>query len=86
MFQQRNRETASIFLIGDILGLTAAFFLAWWLRFELPIVPLRGDQPDFSRYIIGLPVILFVCLVALAVPVWAAITPPIRSMPSDIAA
>ena len=60
MFQQRHRETASIFLIGDILGLTAAFFAAWWLRFELPIIPLQGDNPDFSRYAFLWPVVLVV--------------------------
>ncbi len=62
MFQQRNRETASLFLLGDVVGLTTAFFAAWWFRFEAQIVPLAADKevPDFERYLLLIPVALVI--------------------------
>ncbi len=58
LFQQKHRETASLYLLGDLVGLVAAFFLAWWLRFEIQIVPPEGHVPEFRWYLQLLPIVL----------------------------
>ena len=58
MIRQRHRATAGIFLLTDLFTTLAAFFVAWVLRFELEVVPVTKDVPDFRRYLELLPVIL----------------------------
>ncbi|MDY7093149.1 MAG: undecaprenyl-phosphate glucose phosphotransferase [Acidobacteriota bacterium] len=58
MISQRHRQTSALYLIGDLVALTGAFFLAWTLRFELQVVPLIKTPPDFGPYLELLPVIL----------------------------
>ena len=58
MIHQKRRETAAIYLIGDLLALTAAFFAAWGLRFQLEVVPLTAAVPDLEPYLNLLPVVL----------------------------
>ena len=58
MIRQRHRQTAVLYLFGDLLALVAAFFTAWFLRFELAVVPLTKTTPDFAPYLELLPVLL----------------------------
>jgi hypothetical protein len=58
LIRQRHRATAGIFLLTDLFTTLAAFFVAWVLRFELEVVPVTKDVPDFRRYLELLPVIL----------------------------
>src|SRR5439155_17787461 len=37
-----------------------AFFTAWYLRFESPVVPLRHGLPEFQRYLELLPAVLLI--------------------------
>jgi Undecaprenyl-phosphate glucose phosphotransferase len=58
VIQRRHRITSGIYLLGDLLATTIAFLLAWYLRFESPIIPLTKTVPDFARYLPLLPVVL----------------------------
>ena len=58
MIRQRHRITAAALLAGDLIASLAAFFLAWFLRFELEVVPLTKSTPEFFRYAELLPVLL----------------------------
>ncbi len=58
MIRQRHRITAAVLFAGDLLASLAAFFIAWFLRFEVEVVPLTKSTPDFGRYVELLPVIL----------------------------
>ncbi|MEM1204564.1 MAG: undecaprenyl-phosphate glucose phosphotransferase [Acidobacteriota bacterium] len=60
MIRKQRRSNALLYLSGDLLATVAAFFVAWFLRFELQIPPLTKGIPDFSRYLYLLPVVLVV--------------------------
>lgn len=50
--------TAGLHLIGDLVAITAAFLASWVLRFEVQVLPVTKSVPDFSRYLLLLPVVL----------------------------
>ena len=60
MIRQRHRENTALFLAGDLLTTIAAFFVAWYLRFDLAVVPLTKDVPQFAPYLALLPFIVVV--------------------------
>jgi Undecaprenyl-phosphate glucose phosphotransferase len=60
VIRQRHRETAALFLIGDLLATVAAFLAAWSLRFDLQVVPMTKNAPAFGPYLLLLPFIVVV--------------------------
>lgn len=58
MIHQRQRIASAVHLAGDILATLAAFFGAWFLRFEVEVLPLTKGTPEFGRYLELLPVVL----------------------------
>ncbi len=60
MIHQRNRRTATLFLAGDLVAMTVALFAAWYLRFDLEVIPVRKDIPAFGPYLRLLPLVLLV--------------------------
>ncbi len=58
MIRQRHRVTAGVYLLGDLVATVGAFFAAWFLRFENPIIPLTKSVPEFGRYLELLPFVL----------------------------
>ena len=64
MIRRRHRLTASITLASDLLATAAAFFAAWYLRFKSGLFPV-ADVPDFSRYLVLLPIVLLLWPVVL---------------------
>ncbi|HKH47682.1 MAG TPA: undecaprenyl-phosphate glucose phosphotransferase [Thermoanaerobaculia bacterium] len=58
MIRQRHRTTAGIFLTGDLLATLAAFFAGWFLRFEVEVIPVTKNVPDFTPYLRLVPAIL----------------------------
>ena len=65
MIRQQRRSNALLYLTGDLLATLGAFFVAWFLRFEVQLVPLTKGRPDFEPYLYLLPVILVVWPVVL---------------------
>ncbi len=57
MIRRRYRSTLGISLASDLSATLAAFFVAWYLRFEAGVFQAASDL-DFSRYLLLLPVIL----------------------------
>ena len=57
MIRRRHRFTSSISLASDLLASVAAFFAAWYLRFNSGIFPV-STVPEFGPYLLLLPVIL----------------------------
>jgi len=57
MIRKRHRSTLSISLASDLVATAAAFFAAWHLRFAAGVFPVT-TVPEFSRYLVLLPVIL----------------------------
>ena len=60
MIRQRHRTTAGIFLTGDLLATLAAFFAGWFLRFEVEVIPVTKNVPEFAPYLRLVPAILIV--------------------------
>ncbi len=60
MIRRRHRSTAYGYLTSDILALVAAYFAAWYLRFDVEVVPVTLGWPDFQRYLQLLPVVLVI--------------------------
>ncbi len=58
MIRQRHRIAALVCFAGDLGATLLAFLAAWFLRFEVEIVPLTKNAPDFGRYLELLPVVL----------------------------
>ena len=58
MIRQRHRTTAGIFLTGDLLATLAAFFAGWFLRFEVEVIPVTKNVPEFTPYLRLVPAIL----------------------------
>ena len=60
MILKQKRSNALLYLTGDLLATLAAFLIAWYLRFELGIVPITKGVPDIGRYLGLLPIILII--------------------------
>ena len=60
MIRRQKRSNALLYLTGDLLATLAAFFLAWYLRFESGLVPVPKGVPDIGRYLGLLPIILII--------------------------
>jgi len=59
LIRQRHRKTAAAYLASDLLATLAAFFIAWYLRFVLQVVPgAEAHIPDMRRYLELLPFVL----------------------------
>jgi exopolysaccharide biosynthesis polyprenyl glycosylphosphotransferase len=58
LIHQRHRIAAAVYLAGDVVATLLAFLGAWYLRFELEVLPLTKGTPQFGRYIDLLPVVL----------------------------
>ncbi len=60
MIQRRHRARAALYLAGDLGATLVAFFTAWNLRFENPVVPVVHGVPEFQRYLELLPAVLLI--------------------------
>ena len=58
MIRQRHRTTAGIFLTGDLIATLAAFFASWFLRFEIEVIPVTKNVPEFAPYLRLVPIVL----------------------------
>ena len=58
MIRQRHRITAGTYLAGDLVATLFAFLAAWLLRFELEVVPLTKNVPEFAPYLRLVPFVL----------------------------
>jgi Undecaprenyl-phosphate glucose phosphotransferase len=50
MLKQRRQIFEVIFIVADLLVVSAAWLLAYWLRFETKLVPAEKGVPDFGQY------------------------------------
>ncbi len=60
MIQRRHRARAALYIAADLGATLLAFFAAWNLRFENPVVPIRHGVPEFQRYLELLPAVLLI--------------------------
>lgn len=60
MIQKRRLSTAVLYFLADLLATLAAFFLAWFVRFDLEIPALTKGVPEFMHYVAFLPIVLLI--------------------------
>ncbi|MDX1630535.1 MAG: undecaprenyl-phosphate glucose phosphotransferase [Thermoanaerobaculia bacterium] len=65
MIQERHRKRAALYLAGDLLATVAAFFAAWFVRFEAGWIPVTKGIPEFDRYLVLLPIVLVIWPIVL---------------------
>jgi FlaA1/EpsC-like NDP-sugar epimerase len=58
LIQERHRKTAGLYLFTDLAATLAAFITAWLLRFEMEVIPLTKNIPEFGPYLSLVPFIL----------------------------
>jgi Undecaprenyl-phosphate glucose phosphotransferase len=58
LIQERHRKTAGLYLFTDLAATLAAFLAAWLLRFELAVIPITKNVPDFGPYLRLVPFVL----------------------------
>jgi Undecaprenyl-phosphate glucose phosphotransferase len=58
LIRQRHRITAGVFMLGDLAATLTAFFAAWLLRFEVEVIPVTKNVPEFGPYLRLLPFVL----------------------------
>ncbi len=58
MIHQRHRVTAAVYMTGDLLATLAAFLAAWLLRFEIEVIPLTKNVPEFGPYLRLVPFVV----------------------------
>ncbi|MEK6372086.1 MAG: undecaprenyl-phosphate glucose phosphotransferase [Acidobacteriota bacterium] len=67
MIEKKHRALASIYLINDAVASNLAMLCAFFLRFQLQIIPLTKGQQDFATYVKLLPIVTIVFPLAFAV-------------------
>ena len=67
MIETKHRTLASIYLINDALASNLAMLTAWFLRFNLEVIPVTKGTQDFTIYTHLLPIVTLVFPLAFAV-------------------
>jgi Undecaprenyl-phosphate glucose phosphotransferase len=64
MFKRRSQILVIWFLLWDLLLTSAAWVLAYYVRFQSGLIPINKTPPDVSQCWSNLPLILFLAVVA----------------------
>jgi exopolysaccharide biosynthesis polyprenyl glycosylphosphotransferase len=67
LIEKKHRALASIYLVNDAIASNLAMLCAFFLRFQLQIIPLTKGQQDFGTYVQLLPIVTLVFPLAFAV-------------------
>ena len=67
MIEKKHRALASIYLINDAVASNLAMLCAWFLRFNLQIIPVTKGQQQVETYVQLLPIVTLVFPLAFAV-------------------
>ena len=58
MIRRRRQIELALKLCGDIVATLSAFFIAYWLRFEVQIQPVTKGVPPLADYLRLVPVMV----------------------------
>jgi Undecaprenyl-phosphate glucose phosphotransferase len=67
MIEKKHRALASIYLVNDAVASNLAMLAAWFLRFNVEVIPVTKGSQNFSIYIALLPLVTVVFPLAFAV-------------------
>ncbi len=63
MIRRQRAQLARLYALSDALAITAAFFLAFWLRFHSRLLSVPKGTPPLADYLAVLPALLLVHMV-----------------------
>jgi Undecaprenyl-phosphate glucose phosphotransferase len=64
MMRRYNRLLVAFYIVSDAVLATAAFLIAYLIRFESGLIPLIKDQPPFGQYVNMAPFIAIIVPIA----------------------
>jgi Undecaprenyl-phosphate glucose phosphotransferase len=67
MIETRHRTLASVYLVNDAVASVLALLCAWFLRFDVELIPVTKGAQDLWTYINILPIVIVVFPIAFAV-------------------
>ena len=67
MIETKHRTLAAVYLVNDALASNLAMLSAWFLRFNLEVIPLTKGPQEFATYVKLLPIVTVVFPLAFAV-------------------
>ena len=67
MIEQKHKGLASVYLVNDAVASNVAMLCAYFLRFQLELIPLTKGQQTLAAYIELLPIVTIVFPLAFAV-------------------
>ncbi|HYC91003.1 MAG TPA: undecaprenyl-phosphate glucose phosphotransferase [Thermoanaerobaculia bacterium] len=67
MIETKHRTLAAVYLVNDALASNLAMLCAWFLRFNLEVIPLTKGPQEFATYVKLLPIVTIVFPLAFAV-------------------
>ncbi len=66
MIRLRRRQLALLYIVGDVLAIVAAFFIAYWLRFHSGFLAAAKGVPPLRLYLVVIPPLLLVQLLVFS--------------------
>jgi exopolysaccharide biosynthesis polyprenyl glycosylphosphotransferase len=67
LIETKHRTLAAVYLVNDALASNLAMLSAWFLRFNLEVIPLTKGPQEFATYVKLLPIVTVVFPLAFAV-------------------
>src|SRR5207244_2585483 len=67
LIERKHRALSSIYLVNDAIASNLAMLCAFFLRFQLQVIPVTKGQQDFATYVKLLPIVTIVFPLAFAV-------------------
>jgi len=63
MIKKKRKQLVQIYIIGDIIAIILSFNLTFWLRFYSNFIGTPRGVPDYLKYLIVVPFLIFVQII-----------------------
>lgn len=63
MIKKKRKQLVQIYIIGDIIAIILSFNLTFWLRFYSNFIGTPKGVPDYYKYLIVIPFLIFVQII-----------------------
>ncbi len=63
MIKKKRKQLVQIYIIGDIIAIILSFNLTFWLRFYSNFIGTPRGVPDYYKYLIVIPFLIFVQII-----------------------
>ncbi len=63
MIKRKRKQLVQIYIIGDIIAIILSFNITFWLRFYSDLIGIPRGVPDYYKYLIVIPFLIFVQII-----------------------